>query len=94
LAPKYIEPFQILEDYRNNLYLLDLPAELKQQGIHPAFHANLLRIHKPNDNHRFPGCQLPQISDLGKLEEWSVSHVSSHHSVVVSLEGLSQARER
>ncbi|KAF9541458.1 hypothetical protein CPC08DRAFT_618966, partial [Agrocybe pediades] len=47
LAPKFIGPFKILEDYKNNTYLLDIPAELKQRGIHPAFHANLLHIHEP-----------------------------------------------
>ncbi|KAF8836651.1 hypothetical protein BDN67DRAFT_910750, partial [Paxillus ammoniavirescens] len=65
LAPKYIGPFWILEDYRTNSYLLNLP-----QGFHSAFHASLLCIHKLNDKNRFPGHQLPQVSDLGKLEEY------------------------
>lgn len=34
LAPKFIGLFKILEDYKNNPYLLDLPAELRQRGIH------------------------------------------------------------
>ncbi|OAX34377.1 hypothetical protein K503DRAFT_698858, partial [Rhizopogon vinicolor AM-OR11-026] len=55
LAPKFIGPFKILEDYRNNSFLLDLPSDLKQRGLHPAFHAHLLRPHVPNDDRRFPG---------------------------------------
>jgi hypothetical protein len=50
LAPKYIGPFKILNEYKNNMFLLDIPAELKQWGIHPAFHVVLLCIHIPNDN--------------------------------------------
>ncbi|KAG2150795.1 hypothetical protein DEU56DRAFT_689539, partial [Suillus clintonianus] len=60
-------------------YLLDPPSELKQRGLHPAFHAHLLRFHVPNDNRRFPGRQLSQISDIGCLEEWSVSHLTDHN---------------
>lgn len=36
LAPKFIGPFKILDDYKNNVFLLDLPAELKQHSLHPA----------------------------------------------------------
>ena len=79
LSPKYIGPYKILENYKNNSYLLDLPAELKQCGIHPAFHASLLRQHEPNDDRRFPGRQLQQVSDLGRPEEWSVAQIVDHH---------------
>ncbi|KAG2141873.1 hypothetical protein DEU56DRAFT_715864, partial [Suillus clintonianus] len=60
-------------------FLLDLPAELKQRGIHPAFHASLLRLHVPNDDRRFPGRQLHQLADIGTPEEWSVARVTDHH---------------
>jgi DNA polymerase III alpha subunit (gram-positive type) len=30
LAPKFIGPYQILEEYKNNSFKLDLPSELKQ----------------------------------------------------------------
>jgi hypothetical protein len=79
LAPKFIGPYSILEDYRNNTYLLDIPAELKQRGIHPSFHADLLRVHIPNDDRRFPGRQLPQVVGIGKVEEWSIGKIMSHH---------------
>src|SRR5205807_1028641 len=62
----------------NNSFLLDLPSDLKQRGLHPAFHAHLLRPHVPNDDRRFPGRQLKQIAEIGQLEEWSVSRIRSH----------------
>lgn len=79
LSPKFIGPFKILEDYKNNSYRLDLPSEMKQRGVHPAFHASLLRIHVPNDDRRFPGRQLNQIISLGKTEEWAVEKIRTHH---------------
>lgn len=78
LSPKFIGPFKILQDYRNNTFKLDLPAELKQRGVHPAFHANLLRIHVPNDDRRFPGRQIDQITSLGNSEEWAVAEIETH----------------
>jgi hypothetical protein len=55
LAPKFIGPYQILEDYKNDTFKLNLSSELKQRGLHLSFHAHLLRIHIPNDDRRFPG---------------------------------------
>ncbi|KAF9440431.1 hypothetical protein P691DRAFT_687690, partial [Macrolepiota fuliginosa MF-IS2] len=63
----------------NNLFLLDIPAELKQQGIHPAFHANLLQIHVPNNDRWFPGRQLPQVVGLGQVEEWSIDWIITRY---------------
>ena len=77
--PKFIGPFKILDDYRNNTFLLDLPSELRQQGVHPAFHANLLRIHIPNDDRRFPGRQMPQMIGIGKIEDLSIDRILRHH---------------
>ena len=79
LAPKFIGPFKILEDYRNNSFRLDLPSELRQRGVHPAFHANLLWIHVPNDDRRFPGRQIPQIIGIGRSEDLSVDKILRHH---------------
>lgn len=79
LALKFIGPYEILEEYKNSSYLLDLPAELKQRGFHPSFHASLLRIHEPNDDRQFPGRQLPQLIDIRKVEEWSVDKINDHH---------------
>ncbi|KAG1823034.1 hypothetical protein EV424DRAFT_1321630, partial [Suillus variegatus] len=35
--------------------------------------------HIPNDDRRFHGRQLTQISDIGCPEEWSISRVTDHH---------------
>ncbi|KAG1850429.1 hypothetical protein F4604DRAFT_1513717, partial [Suillus subluteus] len=79
LAPRFIGPFRILKDYKNNSYLLDLPLELKQCGLHLVFHASLLHQHVPNDDRHFPGCQLKQILNIGISEDWSVSRISDDH---------------
>ncbi|KZV93616.1 hypothetical protein EXIGLDRAFT_576582, partial [Exidia glandulosa HHB12029] len=47
-------------------YKLELSKELRRRRIHPVFHANLLRLHIPNDDERFPGRQWSQIAGLGE----------------------------
>jgi transposase InsO family protein len=42
LSPKFIGPYKILHDYGNNSYMIDLPAEMKQRGVHPVDHAQYL----------------------------------------------------
>lgn len=79
LSPKFIGPFRIIEEYKNNSFKLDLPAELRQRGVHPSFHVNLLRIHVPNDDRRFPGRQINQIISLGNSKEWAVDEILTHH---------------
>ncbi|KZP34109.1 hypothetical protein FIBSPDRAFT_677994, partial [Athelia psychrophila] len=59
-------------------FKLDLPSELKQRGIHDSFHAQLLRIHIPNDDRRFPGRQVAQLASVGNSEEWAVDKINSH----------------
>ena len=80
LAPKFIGPFLILEEVVPELsFKLDLPSDLKRRGIHPVFHSSLLRIHIPNDDRRFPGRSVSQITGLGDSPtEWAVSKISSH----------------
>ncbi|PIL30265.1 hypothetical protein GSI_07443 [Ganoderma sinense ZZ0214-1] len=48
LAPRYIGPYRIVQDYGNNSFKLELPANLRKQGIHAVFHSSLLRVHQPN----------------------------------------------
>jgi hypothetical protein len=79
LAPKFIGPFKILEDYKNILFHLDLPSELRQQGVHPTFHANLLWIHIPNDDKWFPGWQMPQMIWIGRTKDLSINKILQHH---------------
>ncbi|KAF7348752.1 Retrovirus-related Pol polyprotein from transposon 17.6 [Mycena venus] len=81
LIPKYIGPYAIIRDFGNNSFQLDLPANMKQRGVHDVFHSSLLRIHVPNDDRRFPGrleCQLG-ISLNDETNEWAVDRVLSHH---------------
>jgi hypothetical protein len=79
LALMFVGPYKIIEDYKNNTFLLDLPSELKQCGLHPSFHASLLRLHMPSDNRRLPGRQLKQLSTLGNNKEWAVAEIAPHH---------------
>jgi hypothetical protein len=78
LAPKYVGPFKIIKDFGNSSYKLELPSELKRKGIHPSFHASLLQIHQPNNDRRFPGCTIHQVSALGDdPAEWAVEKILS-----------------
>jgi hypothetical protein len=61
------------------MFLLDLPSDLRQCSLHPSFHAQLLRLHVPNDNQRFPGREVKQLLSLGNAIEWAVSETATHH---------------
>ena len=79
LVPKYIGPYEIISDYGNNSYKLDLPGCLRQQGIQPVFRVSLLRIHMPNNEQLFPGRLETQVIDFGKNDtKWQVDHLLSH----------------
>ena len=79
LVPKYIGPYKIIKDYKNQSFQIDLPSDLKQRGVHNVFHASLLRIHIPNDDRLFPGRLDTQLS-LGDSSEgeWAVDKILSH----------------
>lgn len=79
LIPKFIGPYPILRDFRNNSYQIGLSDNLKQRGVHDVFHASLLRIHVPNDDRLFPGRLDNQVWDLGENgQEWAVQRIKSH----------------
>ncbi|TFY55328.1 hypothetical protein EVJ58_g8315 [Rhodofomes roseus] len=79
LALKYIGPYKILEDYKNNSYLIELSRNLKRRGVHNVFHSSLLRIHEPNDDRLFPGRLDSQIAELeDKDNEWAIARIVSH----------------
>ena len=79
LVPKFIGPYKILEDYGNQSFKIELPARLKQCGIHDVFHASLLRIHHPNDDRLFPGRLDSQLGgDIDPEGEWAVDKILSH----------------
>ncbi|CAA7269981.1 unnamed protein product [Cyclocybe aegerita] len=79
LSPKFIRPYLIMEDFKNNSFRLKLLPRLKQRGLHDVFHASLLRIHVPNDDRLFPGRLDTQTFDDENLEtEWAVERIVSH----------------
>ena len=79
LVPKYIGPFKILKVIVPGAsFRLELPAELKQRGLHSVFHASLLRIHVPNDDRKFPGRTYEHVAGFGKPSEWPVERILSH----------------
>ncbi|KAF9491225.1 hypothetical protein BDN71DRAFT_1367646, partial [Pleurotus eryngii] len=45
-------------------FTLDLPARLKQCGVHNMFHASLLQVHSPNDDRLFPGRLDTQVFEI------------------------------
>ncbi|EPQ54388.1 hypothetical protein GLOTRDRAFT_22381, partial [Gloeophyllum trabeum ATCC 11539] len=60
-------------------FRLELSDDLKKRGINNAFHASKLKIHVPNDDRRFPGRQLAQLTGLGdEPKEWAVEQILSH----------------
>ena len=79
LIPKFIGPYKFLKDFKNQSFLIDLPAHLKQRGVHNVFHAALLRIHIPNDDRLFLGRMDMQLA-LGKDSEgkWAVEKILAH----------------
>ncbi|PIL27303.1 transcription factor [Ganoderma sinense ZZ0214-1] len=80
LAPKFIGPYKILRDYGNYSYKVDIPADLRQRGIHDTFHASLLRVHEPNDDRLFPGRLASQIEGLEDSgDEWAINKILTHH---------------
>jgi len=65
LVPKFIGPYRIIGEITlGATYKIDLPLELRRRGIHPAFHASLLRIHISNDDIRFPSRSRLHITGI------------------------------
>ena len=79
LIPKYIGPYKIIKDFKNQSFLIDLPSPLKQRGVHNVFHPSLLRIHIPNDDRLFPSRLDSQLTLGDDSEaEWAVDKILSH----------------
>jgi len=79
LIPKYIGPYKVLKDFKNQSFRIELPPHLKQRGVHDVFHASLLRIHIPNDDCLFPGRLFTQLNAGNENEsEWAVDKIISH----------------
>ena len=59
--------------------MIELPQDLKKRGVHPAFHASLLRIHVPNDDRLFPGRTAAQLGITKIFDtEWKVDRILDH----------------
>jgi hypothetical protein len=79
LIPKYIGPYKVLKDFKNQSFKIELPSHLKQRGVHDVFHASILRIHIPNDDRLFPGRLFTQLNAGNENEsEWAVNKITSH----------------
>ncbi|KAF8546250.1 hypothetical protein OG21DRAFT_1370085, partial [Imleria badia] len=79
LAPRFVGPYKIIQDYGNHSFKFDLPPWLKQRGVHPVFHSSLLRIHILNNNRLFPSRMETQVADFSEPDtEWQVERVLSH----------------
>ena len=69
----------MLKDFKNQSFLIDLPAHLKQRGVHNVFHAALLQIHILNDDQLFLGRMDTQLTlGEGSEGEWAVDKILAH----------------
>ena len=79
LIPKFIGPYKILEDFKNESFRIELPSHLSRRGVHDGYHASLLRIHVPNDDRLFPGWLDTQLGNAdGTDGEWAVDKILGH----------------
>ena len=79
LIPKFIGPYKVLTDFKNQSFHIELPPHLKQRGVTNVFHASLLRIHVPNDDCLFPGRLFTQLNPGSETKsEWAVNRILSH----------------
>ena len=79
--PRYIGPYKIVEDFKNQSFRIDLPTDLKRRGVHDVFHSSLLQVHILNDDRLFPGRLDEQISSEGPMDpttEWALDKILSH----------------
>ncbi|KJA13749.1 hypothetical protein HYPSUDRAFT_151209, partial [Hypholoma sublateritium FD-334 SS-4] len=79
LAPKFIGPYPIMEDFRNFSFHVKLPPTSTRRGVHDVFHASLLRMHVPNNDKLFPGHLNTQDFNLEDLEgTWKAEKIATH----------------
>ena len=78
-VPLLLPTYKIITDCENQPFKIDLPAHLKQRGMHDVFHASLLYVHVPDDDCLFSGCANTQLSSGDDSEgEWAVDKIPSH----------------
>jgi hypothetical protein len=78
-------------------YQVELPLDMKRQGICSVFDVSLLKLHVPYNDGRFPGRNYQQVVSLqGDEDEWTVDHIASHRgkgtNVLLEIVGLSGDR--
>lgn len=81
LLPKFLGPYKIVNaSPQTSTYTLELLDELKKRGIHPKFHASLLRRHQQNDKSLFPHREPNIFYDFGMPDEaeWLVDEILAH----------------
>jgi hypothetical protein len=81
LLPKYVGPYEILDAFEDSSnYMLKLPLELFNRGIHPKFHVSRLAPHEPNDSLIFPGRAAQVFYDFGEdpEREYQVQEILDH----------------
>jgi len=80
LIPKYMGPYRITENFKNNSYQIEIPASMKQWGIHNVFHASLMYIHMANDDRLFSSFLDSQIVpvDQDSEPEWAADKITHH----------------
>ena len=84
LQPKYIGPYKVVEVHTVALTVrLELPPELTAQWVHPTFHVSLVRAHIPNNDERFPRCDMATCYDFRATDEpeWFVNEILAHRWV-------------
>ena len=82
--PKFIGPYKVIETHTAaSTVTIELPPELTARWVHPTFHASLLRAHVPNDDARFPRCDMKAYYDSGATDklEWFVDEILAHRWV-------------
>ncbi|KAG8780790.1 hypothetical protein FRC12_022601 [Ceratobasidium sp. 428] len=65
-APKYVGQYKVSRVITPGAsYEVELQKDMRARGIHPVFHASLLRVHSPLDDQRFPGREYGQVPTIG-----------------------------
>ena len=79
LAPRYIEPFEMLERVGTVAYQLALPPSLS--GVHEVFHVSMLRKYTPDPTHVVDWGEINVDTD-GTFEEGPMRILDSRDQVL------------
>ncbi|XP_028106718.1 uncharacterized protein LOC114305790 [Camellia sinensis] len=79
LSPRFIRPFEILEQIEEEAYRLDLPTQLSR--VHNVFHASMLRKYEPDPSHVLDWVNL-EIDEDASYEEQLVQILDIREQVL------------